>query len=84
MEVSMDGLRKQMINNYNSLTRKLNKSIKKYDTFGEEVTISPDEIQREMDELRMCIVTLAFSYIDGEFGIIEDAHFESFNHETEE
>ena len=82
MEVSMDGLRKQMINNYNSLTRKLNKSIKKYDTFGEEVTISPDEIQREMDELRMCIVTLAFSYIDGEFGIIEDAHFESFNHET--
>jgi len=46
--------------------------------------MSPDEIQREMDELRMCIVTLAFSYIDGEFGIIEDAHFESFNHETEE
>lgn len=44
MEVSMDGLRKQMINNYNSLTRKLNKSIKKYDTFGEEVIISPDEI----------------------------------------
>lgn len=33
MKVSMDGLRWQLLNNYNSLTRKLNKGIKKYDVF---------------------------------------------------
>lgn len=83
MKVSMDGLRWQLLNNYNSLTRKLNKGIKKYDTFDNEITLSPDEIQKEMDNIRSCIVTLAYMYDDSEdgFKILEDPQFESFNDE---
>lgn len=83
MKVSMDGLRWQLLNNYNSLTRKLNKGIKQYDTFDNEITLSPDEIQKEMDNIRSCIVTLAYMYDDSEdgFKILEDPHFESFNEE---
>lgn len=86
MKVSMDGLRWQLLNNYNSLTRKLNKGIKQYDTFDNEITLSPDEIQREMDNIRSCIVTLAYMYDDSEdgFKILEDPHFESFNEELEQ
>lgn len=83
MKVSMDGLRWQLLNNYNSLTRKLNKGIKQYDTFDNEITLGPDEIQKEMDNIRSCIVTLAYMYDDSEdgFKILEDPHFESFNEE---
>lgn len=83
MKVSMDGLRWQLLNNYNSLTRKLNKGIKQYDTFDNEITLSPDEIQKEMDNIRSCIVTLAYMYDDSEggFKILEDPQFESFNEE---
>lgn len=85
MKVSMDGLRWQLLDSYNSLTRKLNKGIKKYDTFDTEINMSPDEIQREMDNIRSCIVTLAYMYddSDGGFKILEDPHFESFNEEIE-
>jgi hypothetical protein len=62
MKVSMDGLRWQLLNSYNSLTRKLNKNIKKYDTFGDEISLSPEDIQKEMDNIRSCIVTLAYMY----------------------
>ena len=86
MKVSMDGLRWQLLNNYNSLTRKLNKGIKQYDTFDNEITLSSDEIQKEMDNIRSCIVTLAYMYDDSEdgFKILEDPHFESFNEEIEQ
>lgn len=85
MKVSIDGLRWQLLDNYNSLTRKLNKGIKKYHTFDSEINISPDEIQREMDNIRSCIVTLAYMYDDSEdgFKILEDPNFESFNEEEE-
>lgn len=45
--------------------------------------MSPDEIQKEMDNIRSCIVTLAYMYDDSEggFKILEDPHFESFNEE---
>lgn len=81
MTVSMDGLRWQLLNNYNSLTRKLNRNID-----GDEVTLSPDDIQKEMDNIRSCIVTLAYMYDKREdgFDILEDPHFESFNYEEEE
>ena len=83
MKVSMDGLRWQLLNSYNSLTRKLNKNIKKYDTFDDEISLSPEDIQKEMDNIRSCIVTLAFMYDKREdgFEILEDPHFESFNEE---
>ncbi len=86
MKVSMDGLRWQLLNNYNSLTRKLNRNIKKYETFDEEINISPDDIQKEMDNIRSCIVTLAYMYDKREdgFEILEEPQFESFNYSEEE
>lgn len=81
MTVSMDGLRWQLLNNYNSLTRKLNRNID-----GDEVTLSPDDIQKEMDNIRDCVVTLAFMFDKREdgFDILEDPHFETFNYEEED
>ncbi len=85
MKVSMDGLRWQLLNNYNSLTRKLNKAKKTYSSFEDEISLSPDDIQKEMDNIRSCIVTLAYMYDKGEggFDILEDPHFESFNEQEE-
>ncbi len=86
MEVSMDGLRRQLLYNYNSLTEKLNNSVKDK-SFDPEIIIGPDYIQREMDGLRSCIVTLAFTYMEGEGGwkeMDENTIFEEFNPEKEE
>jgi hypothetical protein len=86
MQVSMDGLRRQLLRNYNSLAEKLNNNIKDK-SFDPEIIISPDYIQREMDGLRSCIVTLAFTYVDGEGGwkeMDENTHFEVFNPEEED
>jgi hypothetical protein len=86
MEVSMDGLRRQLLMNYNSLAKKLNNNIK--DKFWDShVAIDVDSIQKEMDGLRICIVTLAFTYQDGEGGwkeMDENTHFELFNPEEDE
>ena len=86
MDVSMDGLRKRLIADYNSLTRKLNESIKdKY--FDSEIIVDPVYISREMDGIRNAIVTLAFCYIEGEGGfkeLSEDTHFEVFNPNEDE
>ena len=86
MDVSMDGLRKRMIMNYNSLVKKLNNSIKDK-SWDPEVIIDVDSIQSELDSLRDCIVTLSFSYMEGEGGwkeMDENTHFEIFNEEEEE
>ena len=83
MEVSMDGLRRQLLMNYNSLTEKLNKNIKD-SSWDPQIIIDPEYIQREMDGLRSCIVTLAFTYMEGESGwkeMDENTHFEEFNPE---
>jgi Cu2+-containing amine oxidase len=77
MDVSMDGLRNQMVRNYNSLVKKLNKNID-----GDEITIEHYAIQNELDALRNCIVTLAFTRMDGEGGwkeMDENTEFETFN-----
>jgi hypothetical protein len=80
MKVSMDGLRWQLLDNYNSLTRKLNKN-----TDDDRVRIDVDEIQNQMDNIRSCIVTLAYMFdkSEGGFDILEDPHFEEFNPEVE-
>jgi len=86
MEVSMDGLRRQLLRNYNSLTEKLYSRITDA-SWDPQIIIDPDYIQREMDGLRSCIVTLAFTYMDGESGwkeMDENTHFESFNPENDE
>jgi hypothetical protein len=75
MEVSMDGLRKRLIANYNSLTKKLNKSI----VDQNEIIINPEDIRNEMESIKGLIVTLAFCYIEGEFeSLDENTHFEDF------
>ena len=85
MKVSMDGLRWQLLSSYNSLTEKLNSKIEK-DWGEKEITIDPDYIQKEMDIMRECIVTLAYMYDDREdgFKILENPKFETFNQEIEE
>ena len=86
MEVSMDGLRKRLIGDYNSLTEKLNSSIKDK-SHDPHIIIDPDYISREMDGIRSAIITLAFSYIDGVegFGVLpDDIEFEVFNPEDDE
>ena len=81
MKVSMDGLRWQLLRSYNSLTYKLNSKIN-----GDEITIDPDYIQKELDTMRSCLVTLAFMFDEreGGFKILEDPKFETFNPEEEE
>lgn len=85
MKVSMDGLRWQLLSSYNSLTEKLNSKIEK-DWGEKEITIDPDYIQKEMDIMRECIVTLSYMYDDSEdgFKILENPKFETFNQEIEE
>ena len=81
MKVSMNGLRWQLLRSYNSLTYKLNSKIN-----GDEITIDPDYIQKELDTMRSCLVTLAFMFDEreGGFKILEDPKFETFNPEEEE
>lgn len=86
MEVSMNGLRNQLLWNYNSLVEKLNSNIKDA-SWDPHVTIDVDAIQRELDGIRSCIVTLAFTYMEGEGGwkeMDENTHFEQFNPEEDE
>lgn len=78
----MDGLRNQLLRNYNSLVYKLNKRIDGDDIIDLEV----DTIQRELDGMRSCIVTLAFTYMEGEDGwesMDENTYFEQFNPEED-
>lgn len=79
MDVSMDGLRLSLIKNYNSLTTKLNNSIIDK-SWSPHITIDPEEIRNEMEQLRLGIVTLAFSYLEGHFESFDDeeTHFEEF------
>ena len=86
MEVSMNGLRNQLLWNYNSLVEKLNSNIKDA-SWDPHVTIDVDAIQRELDGIRSCIVTLAFTYMEGEGGwkeMDENTYFEQFNPEEDE
>jgi hypothetical protein len=83
MKVSMDGLRKRLAQDYNSLTRKLNKSIedtKTYNDFDPEITIGIDGIQSEMEGLKIGIATLLSIYQEGEGGFdYLDIPLEDFN-----
>jgi hypothetical protein len=80
MNVSMDGLRRRLIHDYNFLTRKLNASIKDK-SWDPEIIVDPNYIKKEMDGLRDAIVTLAFCYMEGQDGfqeLPEDTQFEIF------
>ena len=80
----MDGLRWQLLESYNSLTRKLNENIKDK-SWNPEIIIDPDRIQKEMEIMRSCIITLAYMYDYSEngFKILENPQFETFNPDDE-
>lgn len=80
MDVSMDGLRWQLLESYNSLTKKLNNNIKDK-SWNPEIIINPDEIQNEMRMIRNCVITLAYMYDPREDGFkqLENPTFEEFN-----
>ena len=82
MDVSIDGLRWHLLESYNSLTKKLNSHIEK-DWGEKELTIDPESIQKEMDDIRLCIVTLSYMYDNRPDGFkeLENPSFEEFNAE---
>lgn len=84
MNVSMDGLRWQLLGSYNSLVRKLNQGIINHDSFDSEIEINPDDIQQDLDIMRSCIVTLSYMFMEGEFDCLKDPKFETFNEEDED
>jgi len=77
MEVSMDGLRLQLLSNYNALTRKLNKGLSEDKT---TTTVEAYDIEGNMEVIRQCIVTLAYMYDNNEGGFkeLENPYFETF------
>ena len=80
----MDGVRKHLISDYNSLAKKLTKA---YDREDDIIIVDPIEIMKEMEGLRNGIITLAFSFIEGNEGfkeLDENTHFEIFMPEDEE
>jgi hypothetical protein len=80
MEVSMDGLRKRLIADYNLLVKRLNDSI---DGDG-DIQIHPDSIKRQLGGMRDALVVLAFSHDPNneEFNCMDaNTHFETFNDE---
>ena len=86
MVVSMNGLRNQLLANYNSLVNVLNSNIKD-ESWDPHVVVDVDRIQRQLDSIRSCIVTLAFTYQEGEDGwdtMPDDTEFAIFNPEEEE
>ena len=86
MEVSMNGLRNQLLANYNSLVRKLNSNIKDK-SWDPHIIVEVDAIQRQLDSIRSCIVTLAFTYQEGDGGwdaMPDDTEFTIFNPEEGE
>ena len=82
MKVSMDGLRLQLLSNYNALTRKLNKGMSPNKT---ETTVNVDDIEGNVEVIRQCIVTLAYMYDNREDGFkeLENPLFEQFNPDSE-
>ncbi|MFY8160477.1 MAG: hypothetical protein ACOVNU_04045 [Candidatus Kapaibacteriota bacterium] len=80
MEVSMDGLRKTLISDYNLLVKRLNNSID--EDKNSFINIPPNQIQKQMDGIRSAIVLLACMYDknDKDFNAMdENTHFETFN-----
>ena len=82
MKVSMDGLRLQLLSNYNALTRKLNKGMS---SDKKETTVNVYDIEGNIEVIRQCIVTLAYMYDDREDGFkeLENPLFEQFNPDSE-
>jgi hypothetical protein len=80
MEVSINSLRERLVSDFNSLTKKLNESVKDVSR-DPEINIDPESIRNEMNNIRFGLITLYFSYIEGngEFkSMDDDVDFEEF------
>jgi hypothetical protein len=85
MKVSFEGLRSQLLTSYNGMVRKLNCSIEP-DIAGrdyDEIRIYASDLEREIEGLRSCIVTMAFMFQEGPDGFKEmkNPQFEDFHPE---
>lgn len=79
MEVSMDGLRKRLVKSYNSLVYRLNQGIE-----DDSVSVDKHEIEEHLDSIRNCIVTLAFTRMEGQWEEMhEDTEFLQFDPEED-
>lgn len=70
MNISFDGLRSQLAYAYHDLCEILNRSIKdSKEEYGDDmIRVSADEIQEEMDDIRMRIMVLCACYEEGQDG----------------
>lgn len=74
----MDGLRKRLVTDYNSLVSKLNSSVKD-SSWDPHIIISPEEIRKEIKGLKNAIVVLAFfSLENSREPMDEETYFEDF------
>lgn len=72
MDVSMDGIRLELISNYNDLIWKLNSAIDD----DNEIKIDSKEIRDNLEGIRMMCGILANVKVDGEFDFIKDYHLD--------
>lgn len=75
----MDGLRKSLVKSYNSLVYRLNQGIE-----DDSVSVDKHEIEEHLDSIRNCIVTLAFTSLEGQWEEMhEDTEFLEFDPEED-
>lgn len=74
MTVSFDGLRIQLISNYNRLCLKLKDA-----EFSANSPYDKSDIENEMQNIREIIVILGCMYKEGEYDFIENLNVESFS-----
>ena len=103
MTIDFNNVRKQAVFSYDNLCQKLNHARRKsggdwIDNYGTlntgDIVIDPDDIQKEMDNLRMLIGTIAMTYEtdDEKFADVyseifpenEDTCMQSFNPDAED
>ena len=103
MEVNFNNLRKQAVFGYDNLCQKLNNArckeggdwVENYGTLNVgDIVIDPDDLQKEMDNLRMLIGSIAMVYEPGDekfanvydeiFPENEKTRMHSFNPDSED
>ena len=86
MEVDFNSLRLQMAATWNRLASALNRDIRKCNNDG-IIQVWTDDIQKDMDFMRQCIVSLCCCYMEDDPAVrdvsVEIGEFVVFNPEAE-
>ncbi len=77
MDVNFDGLRKQLITNYNSLCYKLKNS-----EFSANSNYNSEDISNNLNNIRECLAILGCLYKEGEFEPIENLNLVDYESEN--